>query len=122
MADEFAFDNGYGEELTSALYFLRELGAGQKLRLRDRLRATKKKNGCFMGTYSPYGYQKSSDNKYQLVIYPVASIVGQFRQQRFQKVKKKRNIQICGRIKFSNREIRGNREKERNDKYNKRAF
>ena len=36
---------------------------------------TKKKNGCFMGTYAPYGYQKSSENKYQLVIDPVASIV-----------------------------------------------
>jgi heat shock protein HtpX len=40
MADEFARDNGYGEGLIETLYFFKELSAGEKMRLRDRLRAS----------------------------------------------------------------------------------
>ena len=40
MADEFAYQNGYGDVLIDALYFLQELSTGQRLRLRDRLRAS----------------------------------------------------------------------------------
>ena len=36
---------------------------------------TKKKNGCFMGTHAPYGYQKDPNNKHLLIIDPVTSIV-----------------------------------------------
>jgi len=36
---------------------------------------TKKKNGCFMGTYAPYGYRKDPENKHKLVVDPVASII-----------------------------------------------
>jgi len=40
MADQFAFENGYGEGLIDTLYFFKELSAGERLRLRDRLRAS----------------------------------------------------------------------------------
>ena len=36
---------------------------------------TMKKNGCFIGAFAPYGYQKDPNNKHKLIIDPVDSLV-----------------------------------------------
>jgi len=40
MADKFAYDNGYSEGLIETLYLFREMSMGEKMKLKDRLRAS----------------------------------------------------------------------------------